>query len=132
MEFISDFMCFCTHKYGLSPEEIAIVCFVASESIRDIRNEMFLTKSYGYEEDAFPSADRTPVSAKAIYARLNLKRETTRRKLKKLSHRNFIRKVNGGYILPAQLGADDYTKEFRDFIVNKLDILKKYIEKTPE
>jgi hypothetical protein len=132
MEFISDFMSFCSNKYDLSHEEIAILCFIASESTRDIRNEMFLTKSYGYEQDAFPTGDRLPVSTKEIYTKLNLKRETTRKKLEKLCHYNYTKKVKGGYILPAQIGPDDYTKELRAFLVNRINVLSNYIKKTPE
>ncbi len=132
MEFVSDFMSFCSHNYELSLEEIAIVCFIASESTRDIRNEIFLTKNYGYEDDAFPNGYRSPVKVKEICNKLNLKRETTRRRLERLYRCNFIKKVKGGYILPAQIGADDYTKELRDFLVNRTNALSKYIEKTPE
>ena len=132
VEFISDFMSFCSHNYDLSLEEIAIVCLIASESTRDIRNEMFLTKSYGYEEDAFPSGYRSPVRTKEICTKLNLKRETTRRKLERLDLINFIKKVEGGYILPAQIGTDDYTKELRTFLMNRINVLSNYIEKTPE
>ncbi len=73
VEFISEFICFCSHRYNLSAEEIAIVCFIASESLRDLRNEMFLRKNYGYEDSAFPNVNRRPVSSKSIYTSLNLK-----------------------------------------------------------
>jgi hypothetical protein len=93
---------------------------------------MFLTKSYGYEEDAFPSGYRPPVRTREICTKLNLKRETTRRKLERLCICNFIKKVKGGYILPSQMGADDYTKELRTFLMNRINVLSNYIEKTPE
>ena len=45
--FISDFMRFSVEKYGFSVEEIAIICLVASESIRDLRTDAFAARNYG-------------------------------------------------------------------------------------
>jgi biotin operon repressor len=110
----------------------AIVCFVASESLHDLRKEMFLSRNFGSEGNVFPNVYRRPVSARSIQTNIKMSRETARRKIKKLSEKGFIQKVRGGYILPAQSDIDDYTADLRIFIVNKLEMLKNYIDKTPE
>jgi DeoR/GlpR family transcriptional regulator of sugar metabolism len=58
-----------------------------------------------------------------------MRRETTRRKLEDLANRGFLKKIKGGYTLPAQTDAADYTKELRDFLVSKVRGLQNYIEK---
>jgi DeoR/GlpR family transcriptional regulator of sugar metabolism len=60
-----------------------------------------------------------------------MRRETTRRKLEDLANRGFLKKIKGGYTLPAQTDAADYTKELRDFLVSKVRGLQNYIEKIP-
>jgi Fic family protein len=132
IEFISDFICFCNENYQMSADDIAIISLIASESTREIRNDVFLTKNYGNEDDAFPSLHRPPTSAKTIYTRLGMKRETTRRKLESLADRQMITKVKGGYVFPAQIGLDDYTKDLREFFIKKLSSLDEYRRKMPE
>ncbi len=129
--FISDFMRFSVEKYGFSVEEIAIICLVASESIRDLRTDAFAARNYGTEDIAFPNEFRTPVSLKFIHVSLGMSRETARRKLESLVERGFLNRGKGGYTHPAQMGADDYTKDLRQFLVRKLIELEGYVKKTP-
>ena len=72
-----------------------------------------------------------PAIATTTVSRLGMRRETTRRKLEDLTNRGFLNKVKGGYSLPAQTGAADYTLELRDFLVSKISNLQTYIEKIP-
>lgn len=131
VEFISDFMHFCVEKYGFSTEEISIICVVATESTREIRHDGYLLKTYGTEVQAIPDEFRFPVSVQFVCRRLGMRRETTRRKLEDLANRGFLNKVKGGYALPAQTDAADYTLELRDFLVSKISNLRTYIEKIP-
>jgi hypothetical protein len=131
IEFISNFHCFCIHKYALSPDEIAMICLIAEESTREIRKDAYLSRNYGQEDRAIPNSHRSPVSARQVYTRLLMKRETTRRKLEQLAKQNFLQKVKGGYILPSQTGEDDYTKDLREFMIDGLANLQRYIEKMP-
>lgn len=131
VEFISDFMHFCVGKYDFSIEEIAIVCLVASESTREIRQHAYLLKTYGTEIAAIPDGFRFPVSVKFICNQLGTSRETTRRKLESLANRGFLVKDKGGYTLPAQTGDADYSRELRDFVALKIRNLQKYIEQIP-
>lgn len=132
VEFISDFMRFSVEKYGFSAEEIAIVCLVASESTRELRRDAFIAKNYGSEDVAFPSGYRMPVSVKFVHVSLGMSRETARRKLEALVERGFLTRGKGGYTLPAQTGADDFTKELRTFLVRKLAELDNYVKKMPQ
>ncbi len=131
IEFISDFMRFSVEKYQFSTDEIAIVCLVASESTRDLRRDAFVTKNYGSEERAFPNGYRVPVSLKFIHVSLGMSRETTRRKLERLVKGGYLIRGKGGYTLPAQIGADDFTKELRAFLLEKLAQLNVYTKKIP-
>ena len=131
VEFISDFMHFCVEKYGFSTEEISIICVVATESTREIRHDGYLLKTYGTEVQAIPDEFRFPVSVQFVCRRLGMRRETTRRKLEDLAKRGFLNKVKGGYALPAQTDAADYTLELRGFLVSKISNLRTYIEKIP-
>jgi hypothetical protein len=131
VEFISDFMHFCVEKYGFSTEEISIICVVATESTREIRHDGYLLKTYGAEGQAIPDEFRFPVSVQFVCRRLGMRRETTRRKLEDLANRGFLNKIKGGYALPAQTNAADYTQELRDFLVAKISNLRTYIEKIP-
>jgi len=131
VEFISDFTHFCVEKYGFSTEEIGIICVVATESTREIRRDGYLLKTYGTEDQAIPDEFRFPVSVQFVCRRLGMRRETTRRKLEDLTNRGFLNKVKGGYSLPAQTGAADYTLELRDFLASKISKLRTYIEKIP-
>lgn len=131
VEFISDFMQFCVEKYGFSTEEISIICVVTTESTREIRHDGYLLKTYGAEGPAIPDEFRFPVSVQFVCRRLGMRRETTRRKLEDLANRGFLKKIKGGYTLPAQTDAADYTKELRDFLVSKVRGLQNFIEKIP-
>ena len=132
VEFISDFMCFAIETIDLSPDEVAILCLVASESTREIRKDPFAKHNFGKEDFAFPDTDRPPVSIKVIHTRLGLSRETTRRKVAALVERGLLKRARGGVFLPAQTGDDDFTKELRPFLVRKLEVLKSYSEKMPD
>lgn len=129
VEFFSDFMCFAIQQDNLSPDEIAIICLVATESTREIRKDPFVMKNFGNEDFVFPDAHRPTVSIKTIHTRLGLSRETTRRKVEGLVKRGFLKKAKGGVFLPAQTGEDDYTKEIRDFLVRRLAVLDAYRDK---
>jgi hypothetical protein len=132
VELFSDFMCFAVKQNDLTPEEVAIICLVATESTREIRKDAFAARHFGGEDYAFPDVERPAVSIKFIHTRLGLSRETTRRKVADLVSRGFLRKVKGGVILPAQTGDDDFTKETRNFLVRKLDVVNAYRSKIPE
>jgi len=131
VDFISDFMHFCVEKYGFSTEEISIICVVTSESTREIRTDAYLLKTYGTETSALPDNFRFPVSVKFVCNRLGTRRETTRRKLEDLVNRGFLSKNKGGYTLPAQTGAADYTKDLRNFFVLKMRGIQHFIENIP-
>ena len=131
VEFISDFTHFCVEKYGFSTEEISIICAVATESTREVRRYGYMLKTYGTEVQAIPDEFRFPVSVQFVCRRLGMRRETTRRKLEDLANRGFLNKIKGGYALPAQTNAADYTQELRDFLVAKISNLRTYIEKIP-
>jgi biotin operon repressor len=131
IEFISDFLRFSVEKYRFSAEEIAIVCLVAAESTRELRRDAFVAKNYGSEESAFPNGYRAPVSLKFIHVSLGMSRETTRRKLERLARDGYLIRGKGGYTLPAQTGVDDFTKELRAFLLEKLTELNTYIKKMP-
>jgi hypothetical protein len=131
VEFIIDFISFCVEKYGFSTEEISIICVVATESTREIRHDGYLLKIYGTEAQAIPDEFRFPVSVQFVCRRLGTRRETTRRKLEDLANRGFLNKIKGGYSLPAQTNANDYTRELRDFLVLKVCNLKGFIDKIP-
>ena len=132
ISFISDFMRFSVEKYGFSVDEIAIICLVASESIRDLRGDAFAARNYGTEDVAFPNEFRKPVSLKFVHVSLGLSRETARRKLESLVERGFLNRGKRGYTLPAQMGSDDYTKDLRKFLVRQLVELETHIKKTPQ
>lgn len=132
MEFFSDFMCFAIEQNNLSPDEVAILCLVASESTREIRKDPFAMRHFGKEDFAFPDTERPTIGIKVIYTRLGLSRETTRRKVASLVQRGFLKKGKGGVFLPAQTGEDDYTKEIRNFLIRKLEVLNTYRDKMPD
>jgi hypothetical protein len=132
VEIFSDFLGVAVEKFGLPPEDIAILCLVASESTRALRKDAFTTRTYGGEDQAFPDCDRPTVSIKFIHTRLGLSRETTRRKVARLVERGFLKKARGGVYFPAQIGEDDYTKELRSYLVRKLDLLVAYRNKIPD
>lgn len=125
-------MCFAVKHNDLTPEEVIIICLVASESTRTIRKDAFAARHFGGEDYVFPETDRPAVSIKFIHTSLGLSRETTRRKVADLVERGFLRKAKGGVILPAQTGEDDYTKEIRSFMVRKLDVINAYRSKMPD
>lgn len=130
-EFITDFMCFCVNNYGLSTEEVAIVCLVASESTRTIRTDPFLIRNFGGEDFALPETERPTVSLKVICAALCLSRETARRKVASLVERGFLKQGKGGVYMASQTGEDDYTKDLRIFLSRKLEVLNSYRNKMP-
>jgi hypothetical protein len=132
VEFFSEFMCFAIKQNNLTPEEVAIICLVATESTREIRKDPFAMRHFGTEDFAFPDTDRPVVSIKVIHTRLGLSRETTRRKVAGLVERGFLKRTKGGVFLPAQTGEDDYTKEIRTFLVRKLKVLETYRDRIPD
>jgi hypothetical protein len=132
VELFSDFMCFAIKQNGFSPEEVAIICVVATESTREIRKDAFAARQFGGEDYAFPDTERPAVSIKFIHTRLGMSRETTRRKVADLVERGFLKRTKGGVILPAQTGEDDYTREIRSFLVRKLDAIGAYRNKMPD
>ena len=132
VELFSDFMCFAVKQNDLTPEEVVILCLVASESTREIRKDVFAARHFGGEDFVFPEPERPVVSIKFIHTSLGLSRETTRRKVADLVERGFLKKAKGGVILPAQTGEDDYTKEIRSFLVCKLDVISAYRNKMPD
>lgn len=129
VEFFSDFMCFAIKQNDLAVDEVAIICLVAAESTREIRRDPFAMRKFGNEDFAFPDVERPSVSIKTIHTRLGLSRETTRRKVAGLVERGFLKRANGGVFLPAQTGADDYTKEVRSFLARRLETLNSYRSK---
>jgi len=132
IEFLSDFMCFAIELNDLTVEEVAIICLVAAESTREIRKDPFAMKTFGNEDFVFPEAERPTVSVKVIHTRLNMSRETTRRKVADLVDRGFLKRGKRGVYLPAQTGNEDYTKELRTFLVRKLEVLNAYRERIPD
>ena len=132
VEIFSDFIGFSVEKFDLPPEDIAILCLVASESTRALRKDPFTTRTYGKEDRAFPDCDRPTVSIKFIHTRLGMSRETTRRKVARLVERGFLKRATGGVFYPAQIGEDDFTEELRRYLVRKLDQLIAYRNKMPD
>ncbi len=132
VEIFAEFMCVAVEKLQLSPDEVAILCLVASESTREIRKDPFARKNFGAEEFAFPDTDRPVVSIKFIHTRLGLSRETTRRKVAGLVEQGFLKRAKGGVFFPAQIGEDDYTEELRRFFVRKLQVLAEYRDRMPD
>jgi hypothetical protein len=132
VELFSDFMCFAIELNNLSPDEVAILCLVGTESTREIRKDPFARRNFGKEDFVFPDAERPAVSIKFIHTKLGLSRETTRRKVAALVERGFLKRARGGVFLPAQTGEDDFTRELRPFLVRKLEVLKSYSEKMPD
>lgn len=132
IEFISDFICYCKEKKGLSANDVAILCLVVSRSTHELIHDLFVSRNYGNEDFALPTKYRSPVSVKFIHTRLGMSRETTRRNLEDLVRRNFIHKVKGGYIFPAQVGEDDLTKDVRGYLVQRLSALENHVKKMPE
>ncbi len=131
IEFISDFMHFCTKKYGFSTEEISIICVVATECTRKVRHDSNWFETLGTEGITIPDEFRSPVSVQFVCTRLGMRRETTRRKLEDLANRGFLNKIKGGYSLPTQTNTADYTEELRDFLVLKVYRLQNYMKKIP-
>ena len=132
VEFFSDFMCFAVEQYRLSPDEIAIICLVASESTREIRKDAFATRNFGSEDTAIPDMERPSVSIKFIHTRLGLSRETTRRKVAGLVDQGYVERTRGGVFLPAQTGRSDFTRDLRNFLVAKLEVLNTYRANIPD
>ena len=131
-EFISEVMCFCAEKYQMSPDEVAILSLVASENVREMRNNAYLTRHFGGEKNALPVSERLPVNVKFVHTRLGMSRETIRRKMKIMAEKRLIEKTKGGFVVPAQMGPDDYSYELRVFVVKKLILLENYIKSMPD
>lgn len=131
-EFVSDFIRFSVKQYHFSMDEIAIVSLVASESTRELRSDAFVAMTYGNEMSAIPNQDRPPVSLKFVHVSLGMSRETARRKLEDLVKRGYLIRGKGGYFLPAQVGKDDFTKEFRAFVAGKQEMLQGLMNKIPQ
>lgn len=132
VEIFAEFMCVAVEKLQLSPDKVAILCLVVSESTREIRRDPFARKNFGAEEFAFPDMDRPVVSIKFIHTRLGLSRETTRRKVAGLVEQGFLKRAKGGVFFPAQIGEDDHTEELRRFFVRKLQVLAEYRDRMPD
>lgn len=131
-EFISDFIRFSVEKYHFSMDEIAIISLIASESTRELRSDAFVAVDYGGETNTIPNQDRPSVSLKFVHVSLGMSRETARRKLEQLVKRGYLIRGEGGYTLPAQIGKDDFTREFRTFLVGKLEMLERLMKKMPQ
>lgn len=132
IEMFSDFMRFAVQQDSLSPDEVAIICLVATESTREMRKDPFATRNFGTEEYVFPDEARPPVSIKFIHTSLGMSRETTRRKVAGLVERGYLKRSGRGVLFPAQHDDDDYTKEIRLFLYRKLEVLNGYLARMPD
>ncbi len=117
------------HRYDMDIDELMIVCCVVSESTRDLLEEIYLSKEFGYEPKVLPTAERHPVSLKSIHTALNMSRETARRKLLRLVDRGFLIRAKEGYIFPAQSGEHDYTAELRRALAHNAARFMKHLER---
>lgn len=120
---VVDFLGFAVNHYGLSIEEVAIVCLVATESTRPIVEHPSLSNTYGNEAEVLPLAERVPVTLKFIYASLGINRETARRKLERLAERGYIIKTPKGYIVPEQTGTTDFSLELRNYLLQRFEMI---------
>lgn len=126
---VSDFIVSAVKINGLKVEEIAIITLVASESIRPLLDNIYTSKTFGFEFEALPDSERTPVSKKFIYESLGINRETLRRRLSKLVERGMLKQVSGGYIFPEQQGDNDYTFKMRSLVTRRFYEISSYLEK---
>lgn len=131
MSFAADLMSMGIHRLGCSLEEIAILCAVLGESTSDLRNDTFLKVNYGSEDYAFPNEYRKVVRVKYVQEKLGLSRETARRRLEGLVARNLLVKKDRGYIFPAQVGEQDYTKDIRGYLLVSIRKLDEFIKSIP-
>lgn len=118
-----DFLSFAVYNYQLSIEEVAMVCLIGAESTRPIVDDPFLANKFGNEGDVLPLEDRPAVALKYIYLTLGINRETARRKMDRLVKRGFVLKTDRGYIMPAQVGETDFTRELRSFMLNRYEAI---------
>ena len=118
-----DFLSFAVYNYELSVEEVAMVCLIGAESTRPIVDDPFLANKYGYELEVLPLDDRPAVALKFIYVTLGINRETARRKIDRLVKRGFVVKTARGYVLPEQSGQTDFTRELRNFMLNRYEAI---------
>lgn len=132
VELFSEFMRFGVQQNNLTIEEVAIICIVASESLRELRKDPFVTRNYGREGAAIPDEARPSVSLKFIHTSLGMSRETARRRVNGLVERGYLKRSGRGVFFPAQVGNNDYTYEIRSFLVRKLKDLNAYLEKIPD
>ena len=132
IEVFSDFMRFAIHQNGLSPDEVAIICLVAAESTREVRKDAFAMRNFSTEESVFPDEARPSVSVKFIHTSLGMSRETTRRKVAGLVERGLLKRSRYGVFFPAQQGVDDHTKEVRQFLLRKMEVVNGYLDKMPD
>jgi len=132
IELFSEFMRFGVQQIDLTVEEVAIICVVAAESTRELRQDPFVTRTFGREGAAIPDEARPCVSLKFIHTSLGMSRETTRRRVAGLVERGYLKRSGRGVYFPAQTGVDDYTYEVRNFLVRKLKDLNAYLGKIPD
>jgi hypothetical protein len=115
-EFL-EFVRMTVYTYNVDIDEMLIISCVVAESTRDLIDETYVSKYYGFEQRSFPDAERNVVSLRAIYTTLRMSRETVRRKLARIVDVGLLQKVRGGYFFPAQVGDKDLTLELRRALV---------------
>lgn len=111
--------------------DVLILAFVASESTRAMLEDRHLAQHYGYEARIMPDDERKPTSVREICEALHMKRETVRRRLVRLEAGGWLRRVDGGFIQPAQTGEDDKMKTLRPIIVRHAGRLVRELQRAP-
>jgi hypothetical protein len=124
-----EFAKFNVHKFDIGVEELMILCCVVWNSTKDIVEEVYLTREFGYERNVLPTNERPPTSLKTIYTTLNMKRETARRKLVRLVDMGLVVRVKGGYVFPAQVGEADQTADLRKLLAKNMARLTRYLDR---
>lgn len=127
-EFL-DFAKAITHKFDIGVEEVMIISCVVWHSTKDMVEEAYLAKEYGFEKSVLPTAERMPLSLKAIHTTLNMSRETTRRKLARIVEKGILMRIEGGYVFPAQVGEQDLTHDLRKIFAKNINRFALYYER---
>ena len=128
-EFLCNFFIQAKTKLDLDSDEALITSFIVSRSLQNIFQNRFEYRTYGFEYQALPQAERMAVSIKEITSALQIPRETVRRKLITLLSKDLVIKTEDGYIFPPQLNEMDNTSEFRKSIEESLTVLLKRFDK---
>ncbi|WP_295531528.1 hypothetical protein, partial [Novosphingobium sp. Chol11] len=131
-DFISDFLCYCCRNKGLSPDEIAIICVIVTQTVRELKTSNFARVNFGTENFALPNEYRPSISVKFVQNQLGMSRETTRQKLESLGTKKFMHKTKGGYTFPAQYGDDDLTKDLREYLMKRYILLQEDLNNMPD